>query len=391
MLKIFVKNKAKDNNEIIREKIDLFNPELFNSYPDTRNKKHISINLRNLKKQIIDATDRKAYNFICHHIDISDLQNTILSTSTQFNIDTLADNFYFSIINLKRINDIRYLNKFFESINAKLPINGIFIGCMETQQQRKMRILNKFPLGIGYPYYVFDYILKRVFPKFPITKQIYFLLTRGHNRVLSWAETLGRIYSCGFEIIKGEPIGNLEYFAVRKISVPAYDKSPTYGPLISLKRIGKDGKIINVYKVRTMFPYAEYIQEYIYSTNKLREGGKFYRDFRVSTAGRIMRRLWIDELPMVWNLLKGDLKIVGVRPLSKHYLSLYTSEHRNFRIRFKPGLIPPFYADNPKTIDEIIESEHKYLIAYQKHPFLTDVKYFFKALYNIIIKRKRSN
>ena len=167
--------------------------------------------------------------------------------------------------------------------------------------------------------------------------------------------------------------------------------SPTYGPVISLKRVGKHGKIIHVYKLRTMHPFAEYLQDYVYKHNDLEEGGKFKNDFRVSTLGRYMRKLWIDELPMIFNLLKGDLKIVGVRPLSRHYFSLYTKELQERRIKYKPGLVPPFYADMPRTLEEIMQSELRYLEAYEKSPLMTDIRYFFKAFNNIIFKKARSN
>ncbi len=165
----------------------------------------------------------------------------------------------------------------------------------------------------------------------------------------------------------------------------------TYGPLIKLRRVGKGGKDIKVYKMRTMHPYAEYLQEYVYQKHSLQEGGKFKDDFRVSTLGKIMRRLWIDELPMFINFFRGELKIVGVRPLSKHYFNLYSKELQERRIKYKPGLVPPFYVDKPKTLDEIMASEIKYFDAYDKNPVLTDIKYFFAAFYNIIFKKYRSN
>jgi lipopolysaccharide/colanic/teichoic acid biosynthesis glycosyltransferase len=93
---------------------------------------------------------------------------------------------------------------------------------------------------------------------------------------------------------------------------------------------------------------------------------------------------------MLINLLKGDMKIVGVRPLSSHYLSLYHNELIERRTRTKPGLIPPFYADMPKTLEEIMQSENTYLEEYEKHPLMTDFKYFWKAFYNIVIKKARS-
>jgi len=90
------------------------------------------------------------------------------------------------------------------------------------------------------------------------------------------------------------------------------------------------------------------------------------------------------------NKKKTDLDMVGVRALSEHYFSLYPADMQQLRIQFKPGLVPPYYADMPKTFDEIIESERSYLNLKQTHPFSTDVRYFFKAMYNILIKRARS-
>jgi len=158
-----------------------------------------------------------------------------------------------------------------------------------------------------------------------------------------------------------------------------------------LKRIGKDYKKFNVYKVRTMHPYSEYLQEYIYNQNNLQAGGKIKNDFRISLAGKFLRRFWIDELPMLINILKGNMKLVGVRPLSPHFFSLYSEDLQKLRTQFKPGLIPPFYADLPKTFEEIMESEKKYLNLYKKSPFITDVKYLLLAFKNIVFKGARSS
>jgi lipopolysaccharide/colanic/teichoic acid biosynthesis glycosyltransferase len=93
---------------------------------------------------------------------------------------------------------------------------------------------------------------------------------------------------------------------------------------------------------------------------------------------------------MLFNLLRGDLKLVGVRPLSRHYFSLYPEEFRKKRIKFKPGLIPPFYADLPSSLDEIIASEARYLDACEKSPFKTDFIYFWKSFRNILFCKARS-
>jgi len=77
--------------------------------------------------------------------------------------------------------------------------------------------------------------------------------------------------------------------------------------------------------------------------------------------------------------------------LSKQYFDLYSEELRNLRIKFKPGLIPPFYYDMPANLEEIQASELKYLESYGKHPVRTDIKYFFLSFKNIIFSYARSN
>lgn len=345
---------------------------------------------RAVRQAIINELGEDVYTYFKRNLNLAVESTLIVSTTTKFNIDNQLNNFFKTIVNLKRINDIRWINKFFESVNSKLPKGGIFVCMAETKDLRKKRILNKYPPVINYIFYTFDYILKRVFPKFSLTKGIYFLLTRGENRVLSRAEVLGRIYSCGFEVLDERFIDKHFFVIAVKVKNPAFDLEATYGPLVKLKRIGKGGKIIKVYKMRTMHPYAEYIQDYVYQRHDLQEGGKFKNDFRISTVGRLMRKLWIDELPMIFNFLKGDMKIVGVRPLSKHYFSLYTKEHQERRIKYKPGLVPPFYVDNPKTLEEIQASEQKYFDLYDKRPLWTDIRYFFIAAYNIVFRHYRS-
>lgn len=341
------------------------------------------------KENIKDLIGQSAFDFISMFADLSLKETKVFNTASSFNITSINDDLV-NVVNIKRINDIRFINKFFEAVNEKMPSGGIFISCAEIKGQRKKRILNKYPKIISYPYYVLDFIVKRIFPKWKPTKKLYFFLTRGNNRVISMPEVLGRLVSCGFKIVHYKDINNLMYFAARKENAPSYDSDPSYGLIFKMKRVGKDGKYIYVHKLRTMHPYAEYLQKYMYNTHNLEEGGKFKDDYRITHWGKIFRKLWIDELPMLYNWFKGDLKLVGLRPLSAHYLSLYDEEFAKRRIKYKPGLIPPYYVDLPKSIDEIVLSEKKYLDNYEKAPFKTDVKYFFQVGYNIFVKGARS-
>ncbi len=332
----------------------------------------------------------EVFDLICKYADIASKHTIIQQTHSVFEVKSLENNFFDTYINLERINDIRNINKFFEVVNAKLPSSGIFIGCVETGRLRKARILKKYPRGIGDLYYFLDFLLKRVFPKLSWTKNIYFMLTGGRNRVLSRTEALGRLYSCGFELLLEKTIGTNLYFFVKKSREPFFDKNASFGALFKMKRIGKGGKTIYCYKVRTMHPYSEYLQEYVYQKSGLVKGDKIKDDPRVTTLGKIFRKYWIDELPMIYNLLNGDLKIVGVRPLSEHKLSLYDKDLAELRLTIKPGLVPPYYADMPDSFQGLMDSERKYLIAYKNNPISTDIKYFFKAFYNIIFKNARS-
>jgi lipopolysaccharide/colanic/teichoic acid biosynthesis glycosyltransferase len=345
-----------------------------------------------LHDSIIEESGEKAFTWIWGHVDITNPKNLILSTDTRFNLINYQPDYFHSVVNLHRINNLQRINKFFETVNDKLPIDGIFIGCAETYMLRKQRFLAKFPPVINYIAYTIDFFIHRVFPKLALTNKLYFLITGGKKRVISRTETLGRLCSCGFEILEEKTIDNLLYWKARKIRAPYYDNDPTYGIFIRLRRIGKDGREFNVFKLRTMHAFAEYVQSYVYDNHQLDDGGKFKDDFRVTTLGRFMRKFWIDELPMVLNMMKGDMKLVGVRPLSKHYFSLYSEELQRKRTKVKPGLVPPYYAQHPTptSLEDVQRNELEYLQEYEKHPFKTDVKYFFRAMYNIFLRNARS-
>jgi lipopolysaccharide/colanic/teichoic acid biosynthesis glycosyltransferase len=208
--------------------------------------------------------------------------------------------------------------------------------------------------------------------------------------VVSKAELLGRLSFCGFKIISTKYIEDKLYFIAQKTKIPSVEQNPSYGPLIELKRIGYQGKPIYIKKLRTMHPYSEFIQDYIHDMYRMQENGKFKDDFRITEWGKFIRKIWLDELPQFANFFQGDVKFVGVRALSEHYFSLYPDDLRELRIQFKPGLVPPYYADMPKNFQEIVESERRYLKRKMEKPFTTDFAYFFKAMYNILFKHARS-
>jgi len=333
------------------------------------------------------------FDFINDYVDLTRFKASktyVLNSEIYYNIQNEPENSRQIFINLHRVNDIRRLNLYFIRVNEMLMPGGVFICRGQTIAERRNHFYRRYTPHLGVFFYGMDFVIRRVFPKLPILQGWYFALTKGRNRALSETEMLGRFYYCGFELIHKREIGGLMHFILKKVQEPSTNPNPTYGPLIRLKRIGKGGKVIYVKKLRTMHPYSEYLQEYVFQTNSLQEGGKFKDDFRITSWGAILRTLWIDELPQFINFFRGEVSLVGVRALSEHYFNLYPKDLQELRKEVKPGLVPPFYADMPKTMEEIVESERRYIQSKLQKPFSTDWRYFWKAFWNILFRHARS-
>ena len=290
------------------------------------------------------------------------------------------------------LHTIQELNEFLYAANDLMD-DGAYLCCHSMTAVLKRKMLEeRYPWGIRLLAVGLHYLWHRLCPKLGLTRELYFTITSGKNRTFNRVEILGRLYRAGFEVVDEEFRSGEFFVTARKVKAPVQDAEPTGSPIIHLRRKGKDGKEIVVHKFRTMYTYSEYIQTYMYQYQHLQSGGKFKDDYRVNFWGRFLLKVWLDELPMVWNMLHGDLKLVGVRPLSKQYFSLYSPEMQELRTRTKPGLLPPFYYESktPETLDEIQDSERRYIEAYLQHPFATDWRYFWGIVGNIVFRRKRS-
>lgn len=103
------------------------------------------------------------------------------------------------------------------------------------------------------------------------------------------------------------------------------------GPaLYKAKRVGRDGELFTLYKFRSMVADAD----------KQGPGVTTAGDSRVTPVGRILRRTKLDELPQLFNVLRGDMSLVGPRPEDPRYVALYTPEQRAV-LRVRPGITSP--------------------------------------------------
>ncbi|PWE00360.1 sugar transferase [Marinilabilia rubra] len=345
---------------------------------------------RNVRAVVSENLGQEVVRFIDRFGDANKKSALVTSTSNALNIRMHPRHQIPFFVNLEQLNNAKRVCGFLKEINLKMSEGGLFIGCLETTHLRRKRIYAKYSGFSGRIYYFFDYLIKRVAPSLRSTRWIYRMSAAGRNHAMSYYEMVGRLSYCGLQIESDRVIGGMHYFAARKVASPPVSPRENYNLTLCLSRVGKGRQRIRVYKFRTMVPFSEYVQEHIYKRNKLREGGKFKNDRRVTILGGILRKFWLDELPMVVNILKGDIKLVGVRPISDQYLSLYKPEVIRLRTSVKPGLVPPYYVDLPSSLDEIQESEVRYIERWKKAPFKTDLIYFLKALWNIICCGARS-
>ena len=111
------------------------------------------------------------------------------------------------------------------------------------------------------------------------------------------------------------------------------------GPLFfSQVRVGKNGRRFKIYKFRSMYMDAEERKKELMSQNEM-EGlmFKMENDPRVTKVGKFIRKTSIDELPQFWNILKGEMSLVGTRPPTEDEFLQYEGYHRR-RLNMTPGL-----------------------------------------------------
>ena len=113
--------------------------------------------------------------------------------------------------------------------------------------------------------------------------------------------------------------------ALSAIAIKLDDRGPV---LYRQTRVGKDGRDFELLKLRTMVVGAESIGAG-YAVNR--------GDSRITRAGRILRRLSLDELPQLWNVVRGEMSVIGPRPTLRYQVEQY-DEHQRHRLDVKPGI-----------------------------------------------------
>lgn len=156
--------------------------------------------------------------------------------------------------------------------------------------------------------------------------------------------------------------------------------SPGASPIYTQYRVGKNGRVFKFYKLRSMVPGADQMLDSLLDQNEM-EGPAFKisNDPRITRVGRVIRKTCIDELPQLWNILKGDMSFVGPRPPLPREVEQYNDFQRN-RLSVVPGLTCYWQIQpnrNSLTFDKWLELDLKYI---EERNVKTDLMIIFKTV-----------
>lgn len=162
-------------------------------------------------------------------------------------------------------------------------------------------------------------------------------------------------------------------------AIPLLIESP--GPLIfKQQRVGKNGRLFYIYKLRSMYVDAEQRKAELMKNNKM-NGFMFKMDDdpRITKVGKFIRKYSIDELPQFWNVVKGDMSLVGTRPPTIDEFEKYESRHKR-RLSMRPGISGMWQVSGRSDIqdfEEVVKLDCKYI---DEWSIGLDIKILFKTV-----------
>jgi len=172
-------------------------------------------------------------------------------------------------------------------------------------------------------------------------------------------------------------VGIFLYPLIRKDGGPA---------IFAQDRVGENGRIFKFYKFRSMRIDAEEIKKNLMAQNQM-SGGMFKMDNdpRITKIGHFIRKTSLDELPQFWNVLKGDMSLVGTRPPTLDEYESYTPEQKR-RLSFKPGITGLWQVSGRSEItdfDEVVKLDVAYMDGWT---IWRDIKILLKTIKVVVMK-----
>lgn len=186
--------------------------------------------------------------------------------------------------------------------------------------------------------------------------------------------------------IMGGLVGMIILAIVSIFLVPLI-KLDSKGPAIfKQKRVGKNGRIFNFYKFRSMYADAEVQKKKLMEQNEVKGlMFKIKNDPRITKVGSFIRKTSLDELPQLWNVLKGDMSLVGTRPPTLDEYAQYESWQKA-RLSMRPGITGLWQVSGRsdiKDFSEVIKLDMKYI---DNWSILSDIRILLKTIFVVLAK-----
>ena len=163
------------------------------------------------------------------------------------------------------------------------------------------------------------------------------------------------------------------------IAIAIKIEDPKGSIFFAQQRCGKDNKLFPMYKFRSMVSNAEELLEELMEHNEM-DGPvfKIKEDPRITKVGKFIRKTSVDELPQLFNILRGDMSIVGPRPAIPHEVAEYNDYHKQ-RLLVKPGLTCIWQVSGRNSIgfDEWVDMDLEYI---ENRSLWMDIKLIFKTV-----------
>ena len=205
----------------------------------------------------------------------------------------------------------------------------------------------------------------------------YMVLSSSINIVSSWQLLVKRLMD-----IAGGLVGCI-FTGIIYIFIAPIMKVKSPGPVFfSQVRMGKNGKPFKIYKFRSMYMDAEERKKELMEKNNIKVGLMFKMDDDpriIKGIGHFIRKTSLDEFPQFWNILKGDMSLVGTRPPTMDEWDKYELHHRR-RLAIKPGLTGMWQVSGRSEItdfEEVVELDTKYI---EQWSIGLDIKILFKTV-----------
>ena len=170
------------------------------------------------------------------------------------------------------------------------------------------------------------------------------------------------------------------FFIIISIAI----KLTSRGPVIFVhKRVGKNGKEIGIYKFRSMVMNAEELIEKFTPEQKeeFQKNFKLENDPRITRVGKFLRKTSLDELPQLFNILNGDLSIVGPRPVIEAETKIY-GKYKDMLLSVKPGLTG-FWAANGRSDTSYKRRRAMEIYYVKKRSLFFDIKIILKTAVSV--------